>query len=204
MAITQIPAQETKPSTGRYSIGETLYGVAFTYEGKNFASISPPMIWDDQMPKAFHFIQLEVTEHHKVLWDYDEPTAEKKYDGYKLKSSTGLPFTNQFPRASYGQTTDTADRVFCQDVPTDQIKAALDNEVNQPIEFILVTDIFSNLERGVNSDKLLEARRTQLKGLRDRLLQEFEAKFPGKTLSTEPIWKEHPDITRGIVIDKKA
>lgn len=89
MAITQIPAQETKPSTGRYSIGETLYGVAFTYEGKNFASISPPMIWDDQMPKAFHFIQLEVTEQHKVLWDYDEPTAEKKYDGYKLKSSTG-------------------------------------------------------------------------------------------------------------------
>lgn len=203
MTTTQTPVQETKPTTGRYSIGETLYGVAFTYEDKPFASISHPMIWDNRMPKAFSFIQLEVKEHYKVAWDQD-PRGGKKYDGYKLSSVDGLPFTNQYPHASYGQVTDTADRVFCQDVPTDQIKAALDNEVNQPIEFTLVTDIFASLERGINSDNLLEARRTQLKGLRDRLLQEFEAKFPGKTLSTEPIWKEHPDITRGIVIDKKA
>ncbi|AXG66698.1 hypothetical protein JA33_293 [Dickeya phage vB_DsoM_JA33] len=57
------------------------------------------------------FVVAQCKEHHKVPWDQD-PKGEKKYDGFIFELPDGEKATNQYPHASYGQMSDTADGVI--------------------------------------------------------------------------------------------
>ncbi|AXG67017.1 hypothetical protein HOU08_gp291 [Dickeya phage vB_DsoM_JA29] len=61
--------------------------------------------------KDIQFVVGTCKEHHKVPWDQD-PKGEKKYDGFIFELSDGIKATNQYPSASYGQMSDTADGVI--------------------------------------------------------------------------------------------
>ena len=96
-------------NTGRYSVGQEIIGINFRYEGRKIAGVLIPYIYNDEKPSRIVFNKLTVTEHHKVPWDQDSSeNPEKKYDGYKLIDPSGRIWTNQYPRASYGQTSDGA------------------------------------------------------------------------------------------------
>lgn len=64
------------------------------------------------------FKVLTVTEELDVPWDQD-PKGEKKYKGYLLKDDDGNVRSNQYPHASYGQTTTSSDYHFEKRFPDD-------------------------------------------------------------------------------------
>ncbi len=55
------------------------------------------------------FIEAVCKEHHKVASEYDDKEQDKKYDGFIFEHE-GMQAYNQYPRASYGQMGDSADR----------------------------------------------------------------------------------------------
>ncbi len=118
-----------KTNTGRYSVGEKLLVVSFQHMHPGRASSPALKKWTyDYWPKYMSVIhgvrvtgvelfELEVKEHHKVKWEYDEDGAEPRYDGYVLEDSKGNRWFNQYPTAAYGQVSDRANRLF--DLDTD-------------------------------------------------------------------------------------
>ncbi len=69
--------------------------------------------WCDTL-EILEFVVLECTEQHPVAWDQD-PAEEKKHWGYVFKLlqtntvvPVGMVFHNQYPRAAYGQISDSA------------------------------------------------------------------------------------------------
>ena len=182
--------------TGRYNIGEELYGIAFTYKNKEHSSINSPLLLDDEMPQTYHFVKLTVSEHHKVSWAY-ATKDDKKYDGYILNSDDNRVFHNQYPRANYGQLSDIDDRVFSENV----LKGMKSNKEN-PSRFILISEILDNLDKALTSNQLENTRKGELQKLKDEIVDAFKKKFPGKTLGSKVIWKELPDLTTTIVIDE--
>lgn len=186
---TRTPAQV---KTGRYSVGEVLYAVTFEYKNRrNRFSTSPPFIWgDDETPAAIHFVKLTVTKHHRVPGDWDD---EIKYDGYELVDAKGQGYTNQYPRASYGQLSDEGDRRFW-------LKIDKDFPDDKPYDFGLVSEFWRNMEAGLQEVRLPEDLRALLTPFRERFLSEFEAAFPGKTLGLKPAFRGM--ILRGVILDK--
>lgn len=182
--------------TGRYQVGQVLYAVAFCYRhGDRLVwSVGLPFLYNDLVPLHIKFVKLTVTEHHRVRGDWDDKIA---YDGYKLVDDSGQEYTNQYPRASYGQISDEADRVFV-------LKIDESFPDDKPFDFYSATSRWWSFEQGLGSDKVdADFKSTKLRPLRDRFLKEFEEAFPGKTLSDEPVFGDrHPDIRCGIVIDK--
>ena len=97
----------------RYTIGQEIEVIGFNYGFGN-------EVWFGHRPFAFNgadyplsieLFNLKVTEHHQVAWDQD-PKGKKQYDGFILTAEDGSVWYNQYPRASYSQTSDTADRRF--------------------------------------------------------------------------------------------
>lgn len=115
---------------------------------------------------------LTCVEHHKVPNEWDTSTPPKlNCDGFIfLDEETGNRWSNQYPVASYGQTTDTADRVVMRMYPegTDY-KAIPDDEV---VEMELATyrlerienakydtqAVLKKVEAGIDVDKYLSAK----------------------------------------------
>lgn len=188
---TRTPAQV---KTGRYSIGEVLYAVCFEYKNRrNRFSTSPPFIWGDaETPAAIHFVKLTVTAHHRVPGDWDD---EIKYDGYELVDDKGQVYTNQYPRASYGQLSDEGDRRFW-------LKSEKGVPDDLPKDFGLVREFWRNMEDGLKEVRLPEDLRALLTPFRERFLSEFEAAFPGKTLGLKPAFRGI--ILVGTILDKPA
>ena len=58
------------------------------------------------------FFELEITEHHRVRWEYDPVNGDAKYDGFVAVDANGCPWHNQYPRAQFGQTTTEANYHF--------------------------------------------------------------------------------------------
>jgi hypothetical protein len=136
--------QDTQ-STGRYSIGEKIYGISFLYEyqsGKNNGYRSPFGYDGYHKPYQIDIVDLIVTEHHKVHSQSDAE-CKKDYDGYKLKDNKDRIWLNQYPIASpiYGQMMDTGNRMFKLEISSDQeIKKLFDK--NEPWEVFLVTSYY--------------------------------------------------------------
>lgn len=91
----------------RYNVGQT---VLFMYV--NFIASEPRLgnlfyPWKDELV-GVNFKKLTCKEHHRVPGDWDD---EIKYDGYifsETKDGKEELYNNQYPRASYGQTDDSA------------------------------------------------------------------------------------------------
>ena len=190
--IKRVPEQSVSNSTGRYYPGQELYGISFSYKSKNISSYRSPMLWDDDYPSDIHIIKLTVKEHHKVPNQYDEePEPIKDCDGYLLIDTRDRVFTNQYPHASYGQISDTGNRLFTEDVKSD-FDERFKNDCVDPIQYILITDAYANICKGIRDiNKYLNEKYREsvlFQGLRyddlykkhtnlERLRKEIEDKF---------------------------
>lgn len=98
----------------RYQVGQKVpfIHVGFNYHKDPDRPNHPRVVgmyipWRDQLT-SLTILHMIVKEHHKVPWDQDD-SEELKYDGFIFDDHNGTIWNNQYPRASYGQTTDTAD-----------------------------------------------------------------------------------------------
>ncbi len=97
----------------RYQIGQKVPFIHFTVKGQyvredmNHMVFTLPIPWENTIA-ATAIRHMVCVEHHKVPWDQD-PDGDIKYDGFVFDDQQGHKWYNQYPRASYGQLTDTAD-----------------------------------------------------------------------------------------------
>lgn len=162
----------------RYEINQKLFAVNFSYPGNfNHGLYSQPLLNNDIIPSEINFIELQVTEHHKVPNSWGD-INDKDCDGYLLKDADGNPFVNQYPTASYGQLSDTGDRRFRKHIETiEQL------EKGSPYEYHLLSDVLSDIYKGI--DDLSKHGTTmamellgKLETLRDRIEADFVLNYP--------------------------
>lgn len=195
---------ESTPKTegaGRYSIGQEIYVMSWLYtSGKHKSSSwsAPHMYGNPESPDGVKFVKLTVTEHHKVRSEYDEENSIPRCDGYiahGIVDGVTTSYCNQFPRASYGQVTDTGDRIFkrdCRGLTKAEIEDMIDNDVKNPYTWITLDDHIPQIWKAVHGEdreKLLEnnpALHPLLTNLYKMVVDQFEATFPGKTIEVVP------------------
>ena len=198
--------------TGRYSIGEEIYACVFVYNDR-ISTGQPYMEWSNETPTDIKFIKLTVKEHHRVPGEYDD---EVKYDGYILAADDGMIFTNQYPRAGYGQICDRGDRIFYIDFrgkTEDDFKKMRENETKEPHEYVLIDEVFTPMIKAVtlDKDKLSDELAVKLSLLINRFKDNFAKLFPDMDLVTAPlVFKEkdgtersYPDILETTVVKKE-
>ena len=198
--------------TGRYSIGEEIYACVFVYNDR-ISTGQPYMYWYNETSTDIKFIKLTVKEHHKVPGEYDD---EVKYDGYILAADDGTIFTNQYPRAGYGQICDRGDRIFHIDFrgkTEDDFKKMFENETKEPHEYVLIDEVFTPMFKTVTLDKrkLSDELGARLSMLINHFKDNFTKQFPDMELVTAPlIFKgkdgsesSYPDILETTIVKKE-
>lgn len=199
-------------NTGRYSVGEEIYACVFVYNDR--ISISQPyMMWSNETPTDIKFIKLTVKEHHRVPGEHDD---EVKYDGYILAADDGKIFTNQYPRAGYGQISDRGDRIFHIDFrgkTEDDLKKMFENEAKVPHEYVLIHEAFTPMFKAVTLDKekLSDGLGVKLSMLINHFKDNFTKQFPDMELVTAPlifkgkdgIESSYPNILKTTVVKKE-
>ena len=170
--------------TGRFSIGEKIFGVCFTIRvaraGQSDSLVRyfhPFLLKRLPLPFSKNCLETEVltvSEHHKVSRRHDTE-GKKDCDGYVLSSASGITFKNQYPFADYGQLDDTANWVFSG------VNDA-DNTVKKYIDVLMIMpDLYKAKSDNDNPDQEFYS------GLYDELSTRFEEAFPGKCLETSPL-----------------
>lgn len=180
----------------RFELNQILFGVFFFKQAERpFPFYSTPLLYDDNMPDSIHFVRLEVTEHQKVLGEWDAKDSVPQYDGYKLIDDDGNLYFNQFPRASYGQTSDEGNRRF-------NLDRASRTEDFRPLSYHLLTDTLSNIYKGIEDLSEIKegeerydtcvAKKAQLEELAAKIVKEFHETYPEYELTSgkEKIWEE--------------
>lgn len=198
--------------TGRYSIGEEIYACVFVYNDR-ISTSQPYMMWSNETPTDIKFIKLTVKEHHRVPGEHDD---EVKYDGYILATDDGKIFTNQYPRAGYGQISDRGDRIFHIDFrgkTEDDFKKMFENEAKVPHEYVLIHEVFTPMFKAVTLDKekLSDGLGVKLSMLINHFKDNFTKQFPDMELVTAPrIFKmkdgtesSYPHILKTTVVKKE-
>ena len=199
--------------TGRYSIGEEIYACVFVYNDR-ISTSQPYMTWSNEAPTDIKFIKLTVKEHHRVPGEHDDD--EVKYDGYILAADDGTIFTNQYPRASYGQVSDRSDRIFHIDFrgkTEEDFKKMFDNEVEVPHEYVIINEVFTPMVKAVTlgKDKLPDELGAKLSMLINHFKDNFAKMFPDMELVTAPIIfkrkdgteSSYPDILETTIVKKE-
>ena len=202
----------SEAKTGRYSVGEEIYACVFVYNDR-ISTSQPYMMRSIETPTDIKFIKLTVKEHHKVPGDYDE---EVKYDGYILAADDGTIFTNQYPRASYGQVSDRGDRIFHIDFrgkTEEDFKKMFKNKTKVPYEYVLIHEVFTPMFKTVTLDKrkLSDELGVRLSMLINHFKDNFTKQFPDMELVTAPlifkgkdgIESSYPDILETTVVKKE-
>lgn len=205
-------------NTGRYSVGEKLYGVCFHENGKPpmFGGGRPFLYGKEDYPTLIDVVELTVTEHHKVAWDQD-PKGEKKYDGYLLKDNKGRIWSNQYPRVSYSQVSDAGDREFSL-YSTDEKEMEKWLDSDETTMCTLLVQFYDDLIKGVASfedrknreeakkehhivsfDKKLELMKRLQKDLQDKMKNDFGLVFKSVPIWDKPVWGKYPDVTKSIL-----
>jgi hypothetical protein len=190
----------------RYNVGDKLLTIQFKSErneneGLCFGPwVSEPHIFNVTENVQFEIVELTVTEHHKVSWEYD---TENKLDcdGFKLIDAKNIVWHNQFPKASYGQMTDSQDRIFNR---RDELEEEKHNLLfsQYPICTRLVTDFLKFLKQGFNCDN------TSIRTVRVNLFLQIEQKLLNDfnlVLKEEPVFPDEPkckDITHFVLVKK--
>lgn len=183
-------------TTGRYQIGQEIYTCAFIYE--NHADITRPLSYgDDTLPETVKFIKLTVMEHHKVSQPH---SLEAECDGYILTSPEGDVFHNQYPIASYGQSSDLRNRVFTtstKGMSKDQIRELVKNSKNKPWQYVTIDEVYTPINTAVNlvDTKIDEHTLYRFSKLLKMFNSAFEEQFPGKELSVVPYVFHNTDGT---------
>lgn len=156
-------------SNTRYAISEKLLTIAFVYNGEIHTGL--PYQWGREAPEGILIRELEVIEHHKVPneWDLE---GEKEYDGFVLKDAEGFIWHNQYPYASYGQVSDSGDRLFMVKAEDSSWLDALEAK-GIPLEVTLASDVYGVIHRGIKevSDEELREKLKNLLSTIDEILQ---------------------------------
>lgn len=188
----------------RYEIGEVVPVICFIYPSvNNFISFRAPYIWGDKEDPVINVKLLTVSEHHKVAWDQD-PTEEKKHDGFLLKDENGIVFANQYPRASYGQISDRSDRLFdyfaTDNITNEEIDALFDNYKNFPLDWEDITVYLDKFHEGINSNKNEKWLRYKLM----KLIHEIDIKLDdlGFTYKFQDLSNRNYGIYHSVIIKK--
>lgn len=185
----------------RYKLGEKLLVLGFYHN----SPLKAPSVWSTlgsvvaqpELGWQIKIIELTVTEHHKVAWDQD-PDGEKKYDGFILTDSKGMVYYNQYPHASYGQTTDLADRVFKV-----RLEAFSEEDLQlyfkeyQVVRYTRIDEFYEpmkNWEKNGFDPTRSEQVKAMVRDIDAELLTQYNA-----YLVAEPIWEKYPDIVRYVV-----
>lgn len=104
LAIVEALMKGPPVDTGRFKIGQKMLVLCFYHEGEPY----PPLSWyalgfvisQPDYDWKVRIIELEVTGHRKVRNSTDDSSNPlKPHDGYFLKDSEGVEFSNQYPMA---------------------------------------------------------------------------------------------------------
>ncbi len=164
----------------RYEVGQEIMAVAFVVPGRNPMGIMIPLLHDDVQPSKIFVKKLTVAEHRRVPNEWD-PKEELRHDGFILKDEEGMVWHNQYPRASYGQLSDTQDRVFeyCLDgKSTDEITALINNEHEVPLFYEDMEESLARILRGIASVKVPQSKRAALELLLANTVAAAREKYP--------------------------
>lgn len=93
-----------------YEVGKEVIAIGFHSNDSEIESY-PFLIEYIKNGLKLFFKTLIVKEHHKVAWEFDQ-NNEKKYDGFVLSSKDNEVYYNQYPQASYSQTSSDYDYAF--------------------------------------------------------------------------------------------
>ncbi len=187
----------------RYTVGNTVYGINFSFDGIENISFRLPFMYDDRPIKAISIIPMEVMEHHMVPDSYSGPTGKKEYDGFILKGIDEVIWHNQYPSAHYGQLSDEGNRRFRRKLDDDLDTLIANEEV---VECHLLTDVIRNIREGIKELSKPEHKDTnservkQLTQLDQEITKKFNDEFK-KDFDRVAIWEKHPDIVHYVVID---
>lgn len=180
----------------RYNIGEKVIVMHYVLNGRIGWTNRVYAPWEDTLDRIM-METLTVTEHHKVAWDQD-PNGEKKHDGFVLENHLHQKWSNQFPTASYGQISTTADYYFDRKYPDGVDFNELSDE--QMATFEDVTVVIDRIDRGIKYFK--EAARPDcvaaLEKHRQELIDMIKQKC-GAVVDYEVIWKDVPDVKRAVL-----
>lgn len=192
----------------RYQVGQEIIIVHFAANdsayGRNNFYRAPFLYNSNEEITAITFKTLTVTEHHLVAWDQD-PTEELKYNGYLLKDAAGQEFSNQYPRASYGQTSTTGDlrfNVHCRTKEDEEKLLAIYKEgTTDVVEYHLFTDAYQDIVKGIadltaavkdhekkgeQPTAVLSVLLQKLSDLKTRIDAQFAKDFPNMQLTMVP------------------
>lgn len=180
----------------RYNVGEKIIVMFYILNGR--AAWMNPMYrpWEDTLTRI-EMETLTVVEHHKVAWDQD-PQGEKKYDGFILENRLHQRWSNQYPTASYGQVSTSADYYFDRKYPDDIDFKQLSDE--QLATFEDVTVVIDRIDRGIAFFK--EDGRDEYASMLERHRQELVQRIKQQTgadVVYEQIWAEVPDMLRATI-----
>lgn len=141
----------------RFQVNEVLPVIALVHPtggriGTNFFFGSYlPWIPSRSVIERIEFEHLTVTEHHRVRSEWDDAKAEPKCDGFILKSTKGEIWHNQYPYASYSQTSDACDRLFDRySGGKEETRAWIDANPGGVAQYRLLSDYLKSLKRGIH------------------------------------------------------
>lgn len=135
----------------RFNLEKNYHFIRFLVSGKHpmgndisnpIKSITPWLYKDTHNKPEFK--RLLCLEHHKVPEEFD-PKQEPKYDGFRFvcpQEIEGVTYwDNQYPTASYGQMSDTADRIVSSVVYKDDNSG----QIADIVEFYLLDNALSSM-----------------------------------------------------------
>lgn len=193
----------------RFELNQKLFGIHFGYTEEQrcvYGFFALPLLFDTIIPTDINFIQLTVTEHHKVHNEHANQQEAPDCDGYLLKDVNNRVFSNQYPTASYGQVSDEGNRRFrthCFHADyqgEDALEKPLKELEENPkliFEYHLLSDVLEKIQKGINDlgdvpdtnpnyEASLE-KRDLLAAFYERIVKEFHEKYPEYRLFME--WK---------------
>ena len=145
----------------RYTVGEELFVIHFTISNtRSGVLFQSPLRFQYDNVSNVTIKKLVVTEHHRVLTEWDKDDAEPSCDGFVLKDEENAIWHNQYPKASYGQVSDAADRMFWK-AGYRYVASENLNDIIVPADMRLLTDYMYSLRGGIAKlpdDELTPAR----------------------------------------------
>lgn len=175
----------------RYEIGQEIHAVSFYDTACKVIHLGgmPRASLQSETSLAHKFVKLTAVEHHKVAWDQN-PNGEKEKDGFILKDSEGKIYHNQYPLASYGQTTAEADHYFRRELVEGQkLKDLVSLEGTYSyVDIEYAYEFCFNMER--------DSTDPEVKAFYTRRMDEMDAYLAShdKQMLRAPIWARFPDI----------
>lgn len=177
----------------RFQVNEVLPAVAIIYAGKSQGSnmfFKPYYPWWEEVVESVEFEHFTVIEHQRVRAHDEAEAIEPTYDGFRLKSSKGEDWGNQFPVARVGEfsrLSDTYDRLFTRTLSDNELMTRYYECSEVPCQYRLLSDYLADLKHGIvernasqeQSEKDQQHTALLQKHLDDMVTQ-YEAEF-GKT-----------------------